>query len=135
MRIKKKYIDIINYSIKNDEVVILEEEMFTDYLTNVVLEEKNKYINTNQVGFSKPIITKPYSTIFSLNYKGNTDTEQDTSKQSLNTESRSIPNHIPKDVDQYAPSTINETPVTCKLATSLNKKVISKYFYSNSFNT
>ena len=128
-------IDIINYSIKNDEVVILEEEMFTDYLTNVVLEEKNKYINTNQVGFSKPIITKPYSTIFSLNYKGNTDTEQDTSKQSLNTESRSIPNHIPKDVDQYAPSTINETPATCKLATSLNKKVISKYFYKYDLNS
>ena len=60
-------IDVIEYSVNKQEVIILEEEL-NDYLTDVVLKESNEYVKTNQVGFTKPIKTKKYKTTFRLNY-------------------------------------------------------------------
>ena len=136
-------IDVINYSVNNDEIVILEEELFNDYLVNVVLSEPNKYINTNQDGFTKAIKTKNYKTMFDLKYDVRNEENKDkqnvnkkkltqlpTSKnqeqylhQQIRTVNDSVKNYITE---------INESPNQCSFSTTKNKNIINKLF--NNYN-
>ena len=123
-------IDVIKYSVSKNEIVILEEQLFNDYLINVVLKEKNKYINTNQIGFTKPIKTRNYKTEFNIEYKLNKNTPNKPTKniplsKKLNTNNNNI--------DKYVSST-DEVSSNCSFIQSTNKKVISKHFNNYSLN-
>jgi hypothetical protein len=125
-------LDVINYSINNDEVIVLEEEMFNQYLNNVVLEEKNKYINTNQNGFTKPVISKSYKKSFNIKY--NKYTENDNKKMTIqNFVSRNVVKPA-NDVDKYVLNRVDDTPSSCSPVFNKNKNIISKIFNNYSLN-
>lgn len=131
-------IDVINYSINNDEIVILEEELFNDYLINVVLKEKNNYINMNQLGFTKPIKTKNYKTEFSLNYNKDTDKDTDNKKQknkAIPLSDNLINNNLNINVDKYTTTSTDETNSNnCNFIEITSKKGINKHFNNYQLN-
>jgi hypothetical protein len=127
-------IDITNYAINDDEVIILEEEMFNNYLTNVVLETKNKYINLNQVGFTKPIISKSYKTNFDINYKNYVE-DDETIQVTIQPHMERNVVAIPTDVDKYVSNIVEDTSQTCTPRFNKNKNIISKVFNNYKLNT
>ena len=149
-------IDVINYSVNKDEIVILEEELFNDYLVNVVLKEPNKYVNSNQDGFTKAIKTKNYKTIFDIDYNTDvenkkqekpTDKEATNNKKEQNKEQekreeqekrkeqeKNKENRLTKElktihntIKNYI-TDIDEVPNKCSFAASKNKSVVNKLF-------
>ena len=129
-------IDIINYSTTKNEIIILEEEMFNNYLTDVTLESKNKYINTNQLGFTKPIVSKTYKTRFDINYK--TYAEPDEEKISnikLTYYTPKDPITAPTDIDKYVSNNVKDTSRLCVPTFNTNKNIIAKFFNNYNLNT
>ena len=139
-------IDVVNYSVNDNEVIILEEEMFNNYLSNVTLEPKNKYINLNSHGFTKPIQTKSYKTTFNIDYEKyiEKDNKLAANKQSTaNTIDMNIYQprdastpmvEVPKDVDEYVSNIVNDTVQKCIPTFNKNKNIISKLFNNYSLN-
>jgi hypothetical protein len=128
-------IDIINYSTTKNEIIILEEEMFNNYLTNVTLESKNKYINTNQLGFTKPIISKTYKTRFNIEYKTYTETdEQKDNNIQLTYYTPKDPITAPIDVDKYVSNIVKDTSQRCVPTFNTNKNIIGKFFNNYNLN-
>jgi len=127
-------IDVTRYSINDTEVIILEEEMFNNYLTNVTLETKNKYINLNQDGFTKPIISKSYKTMFNINYNKYIDQDK-----GMEIPFRHITPHntikAPNDVDKYILNDVVDTLNTCVAKFNKNKNIISKVFNNYQLNS
>ena len=128
-------IDIINYSTTKNEIIILEEEMFNNYLTNVTLESKNKYINTNQLGFTKPIVSKTYKTRFNIDYKTYTEgDEQKNNNIQLTYYTPKDPISAPTDVDKYVSNNVKETSQRCVPTFNTNKNIIAKFFNNYNLN-
>ena len=126
-------LDVINYSVDDDEIVILEEELFNDYLVDVILDEKNKYINPNQIGFTKPIKTKDYKTTFKLDYNV-IENENDTTKsKKVNIKINKNIINAPQDVNKYS-SDVDKTPGTCEFSKIVNKKITMDYFNNYDLN-
>ena len=119
-------IDVINYSVNKDEIVILEEQLLNDYLVNVVLKEKNNYINMNQLGFTKPIKTKKYKTEFNLNYNEDNDSKNKQKKKEITLSTNLLNNNI--NVDKYTTSTDGTTNSNCKFIEITSKRVNNKNF-------
>lgn len=126
-------IDMVNYSVNQNEVIILEENMFNNYLTGVVLETKNKYINSNQVGFTKPVITKSYKTTFNIGYDKYIQNDKSDNVILQDYAPRNMIS-IPTDIDKYVSNIVEESPETCIPTVSKNKNIISKMFNKYSLN-
>jgi hypothetical protein len=147
-------IDIIEYSVSKEEVIILEEEL-NNYFTDVVLQESNTYVNTNQVGFTKPIKTKKYKTTFRLNYNSNQENKDKDEDKREDKDKKQSPGLLKEDeeeamkkdtklssemssdlnIDKYVVgSSVDITPQTCRPDKSSNKSVIGKTFKNYSLN-
>ena len=152
-------IDVIKYSINKNEIIILEEEL-EDYLTDVVLKTANPYVNTNQVGFTKPVKTKKYNHNFKLDYKTEYDDEKADKKDDKTvkktdkkadekadkkTDKKSDDKADKKadeddivdklNIDKYVSgSEVSEAPRTCGFSKSSNKNTIKKLFNNYDIN-